>query len=187
MTSLNIHIFVFVKYLSLCIKSNPALRRDTGEAERSSSQRLITWFCCCAQRQPRQSDPNAKPSLTALTPIPCQLWLGSSFGLKEYIHFTCCEFWRRKEGSRKSVCNPRYSRMRKEWCWDEASVWSCGWGHQVQVIIRGKVLVLTGCCVPQTVIGSTSCAACFNEKLQDLDLTNFFYAHDDLSARPVAA
>lgn len=70
---------------------------------------------------------------------------------------------------------------------DEASVWSCGRGHQDQDIIRAKVLVLPGRCVLHTVIGSASRAACFNEKLQDLDLTNFFYAHDNLSARPAAA
>lgn len=62
---------------------------------------------------------------------------------------------------------------------DEAWVWSCGRGHQVQLVIRVKVLALPGCCLLQTVIGSTSRAAWFNEKLQDLDLTNFFYAHDD--------
>lgn len=70
---------------------------------------------------------------------------------------------------------------------DEGSAWSCGRGREVQVIIRVKVSVLPGCCAPETVIRSTSRAACFNEKLQDLDLSNFFYAHDDLLARSATA
>lgn len=65
---------------------------------------------------------------------------------------------------------------------DVGSAWSCGRGYEVQVIIRVKVSILPGCCAPETVIRSTSRAACFNEMLQDLNLSNFFYAHDNLLA-----
>lgn len=64
---------------------------------------------------------------------------------------------------------------------------SCGRGHEVQVIIRVKVSFLPGCYVLETVIRPTTRAACFNEKLQDLDLSHFFYARDDLLAWPATA
>lgn len=193
-TSLNIPIFFCICKILVCVcmKSKAAWGR-AGEAKCSSSQRLITWFCFCVQRQPCQSDPNAKTLLNCLhadspsTVSQQQLWATSIPSFLLFFTVNSADE-RRVPGTAERHPHAQILQNEERKMSDEALLWrSCGRGHQVQVIIRVKVLALPGCCELQTVIGSTSCAACLNEKLQDLDLTNFFYAHDDFWARPAAA
>lgn len=121
-TSLNVPIFFFayVKYLSVCMKSKPASGR-AGEAKCSSSQRLITWFCFCVQRQPCQSDPNAETLLNCLhavspsTVARRRLWATS---IRSFFYFLLWilpmkgGFQEQQRGVRTLKC----CRTRREWC-----------------------------------------------------------------------